>query len=503
MNVLKTHRRNDVETLLRAGFSQREIERRLKVNRRTIRKIAAKCSGVATGSGKGPEQTAPPQPPATQSASTCEPYRAFIEAQVELGRNAVSIHQDLVELHGFDRYSAVKRFARRLKAKDPDRFDVLEFLPGEECQVDYGQGALTRHPKSGKYKRPYLFVMVLKYSGKAFRKTEWKTSQEIWTRLHEEAWRSFGGCCANCVLDNLKEGVITPSIYEPRLNPVYAAMLKHHGVVADPCRVRDPNRKGTVENAIQHTQDTALKGRRFEAIEDQNVWLAHWEDRWAAPRIHGRKKRQVLEMFNEERPHLKALNPQPFQFFREVERTVDDAGMVHEGCSYYSALPARIYSKVKVRIYERHIEILADDGAVLRCHEKAARKGTFVMDKDDRLFNPSRETGQLLAKLAKVGPYAAKLGEALFAKLGRPGKKALYGLVNLLKTYQREDIEAVSEAALAGDCVSYQTIKRALEHRAAAPAPKTPTQSAPEIREISEYQEFFDTHSHTEEDEAA
>jgi hypothetical protein len=31
--------------------------------------------------------------------------------------------------------------------------------------------------------------------------------------------------------------------------------------------VRDPDRKGTVEKAIQHTQDTALKGRRFESIE--------------------------------------------------------------------------------------------------------------------------------------------------------------------------------------------------------------------------------------------
>ncbi len=38
-------------------------------------------------------------------------------------------------------------------------------------------------------------------------------------------------------------------------------------VVADPARVRDPNRKGTVENAIGHTQDTALKERRFESLE--------------------------------------------------------------------------------------------------------------------------------------------------------------------------------------------------------------------------------------------
>ena len=62
---------------------------------------------------------------------------------------------------------------------------------------------------------------------------------------------------------------------------VYAALLAHYGVVADPCRVRDPNRKGTVESAVQHTQG-ALKGKRFDSIDAQNTWLAEWEERWAA-----------------------------------------------------------------------------------------------------------------------------------------------------------------------------------------------------------------------------
>ena len=60
----------------------------------------------------------------------------------------------------------------------------------------------------------------------------------------------------------VEEGVIKPDLYEPQLNPVYASVLAHYRVVADPARVADPDRKGSVENAIQHTQDTALKGRR-------------------------------------------------------------------------------------------------------------------------------------------------------------------------------------------------------------------------------------------------
>jgi len=43
-----------------------------------------------------------------------------------------------VERYGFvHRYNSVKRFVRTPRAHEPERFDVLESLPGEEAQVDY------------------------------------------------------------------------------------------------------------------------------------------------------------------------------------------------------------------------------------------------------------------------------------------------------------------------------------------------------------------------------
>jgi transposase len=499
VNVLKAHLRVTIQTLLSKGTSQREIERRTGVDRKTIRRytVAGVSPGVATGADDA-GQIPPPRPSALPkaAASACEPHREWIEAQVGLGRNAQSIFQDLVERHAFaHRYNSVKRFVRVLKAREPERFDVLEYRPGEEAQVDYGQGALTRLP-NGRYRRPYLFVMTLKYSGKSFRKVVWKTSQEVWARLHEEAFRAFGGVPEYVVLDNLREGVIKPDLYEPELNTVYAAMLAHYGAIADVCRVRDPNRKGTVESAIQHTQSTALKGRKYDSIEEQNTWLAHWEERWAAPRIHGRKKRQVLAMYLEEKPLLRPLPLEGFRYFHQVSRTVDDAGCVQVDSRYYPALPARLYSEVKVRVYPNEIEILGIDGAVLRRHERSEKPGYAAVKPADRIFNPSRETGRLLTRVAKIGPHAARLGEVLFATLGRAGQKALYGLSNLPRTYQLEDIDAACQAALVAHRCSYRVVKAALERQAAI-AVMTParTQVAPEIRPIGDYQTFFDDHT--------
>ena len=109
---------------------------------------AADSSGVATGSGEVADQIPPPRPPAPKAAlSACAAHAPFIHAQVQLGRNAQSIYQDLVEMRVFaHRYNSVKRFVRRLKVREPDRFDVLESQPGEEAQVDFGLGALTLHP---------------------------------------------------------------------------------------------------------------------------------------------------------------------------------------------------------------------------------------------------------------------------------------------------------------------------------------------------------------------
>ena len=355
---MQAHLRITIETLLGSKTSQRDIARRTGVDRKTIRRYAAayraaaNSPGVATGSGEPAEQTPPPWPPGIPGSadapaagqavapSACAPHRPWIETQVQLGRNAMSIYQELVEGHGFQhRYNSVKRFVRALRARAPERFDVLEFLPGEEAQVDYGQGAPTLI-RPGVYKRPLLFVMTLKYSGKSYRTTVWKTDQAVWARLHEQAFHAFGGCPQYVVLDNLKEGVLRPDLYEPALNPAYAALLAHYGVVADPCRVRDPNRKGTVESAIQHTQGTALKGKRFDALEAQNAWLVQWEERWAAARIHGRKKRQVLELYREERPHLRPLPAARFRLFRQESRTVDDNACIQIGGSYNAALPA-------------------------------------------------------------------------------------------------------------------------------------------------------------------
>jgi hypothetical protein len=346
--------------------------------------------------------------------------------------------------------------------------------------------------------------MTLRYSRRSFRRVVWNSSQETWARLHEQAFRYFGGCVSYVVLDNLKEGIITPDLYEPQINRVYAAMLAHYNVVADPARIRDPNRKGSVENAIQHTQDTALRGRRFETLEEQNAFLMHWEEKWAALRIHGSTKRQVEAMFQEEKPHLRALPLEPFRYFTEVIRTVWDDTTVRVDNSSYAARPAAIGSSVLVRIYENLIEIRDHKTqALLRTHARAARPGSLVLPESERPFNPSRQTRYLLSQAEAIGPQTHALCQRLFDTQGRVGQRSMWGILALADKYPARILEQACTAALAADvrsskqlrAIANRLLEQALARLAQAPQSELPlTQEHTLIRPASDYGAFF-THS--------
>jgi transposase len=437
--------------------------------------------------------------------SACEPHREWIEAQVRLGRNATAIYQELVDAHGFtSRYNSVKRFCRGLRRVEPEQFDRLEFLPGEEAQVDYGEGALTLSA-SGRYRRPRLFVMTLRYSRRSFRRVVWKSGAETWARLHEDAFRYFGGCPQYVVLDNLKEGVIGPDLYEPELNRLYAAMLAHYGVVADPTRIRDPNRKGSVESAIQHTQATALKGRRFESLQAQNDFLAHWEANWAAKRIHGRAKRQVEEMFQEERAHLKPLPLEGFRYFTEATRTVQDDTTVQVDGAWYAARPARIGTAVLVRLFEHEIEIRdLNSLELIRRHTRAGR-GELRLPEAERVFNCSGQTQRILAQAQAVGPHTHALCRSLFERRGRQAQRSMWGIVGLAARYPAWILERACAAGAARPSPSYKAVRAACEwllaqtalqldpRQAQLPLEAGPalTQAHELIREPGEYAAFF------------
>ena len=257
-------------------------------------------------------QNRPKRPPGLRSS--CEPFREEIQKKLELGLHAKRIWQDLVLEHGFDgAYNSVKRFCRKLKAESPRVFARVETPPGRDMQVDFGKAALTQ-TESGRYRRPHLFKAVLCYSRHSYEEVVWRQDLETFVRCVENAFHWFGGSVDVVRLDNLKAGVTRACFVDPEINAVFSALGRHYSFAIIPIHPGSPNENGKVERTIGYTKSSALKGRRFESLAEQNEHLRNWNERVARQRIHGTTKQQVWPRFLEEQKGLRPLPDSPLQF---------------------------------------------------------------------------------------------------------------------------------------------------------------------------------------------
>ena len=473
-----------IRGLLQLGWSERRIARETGHHRATIKRLARDAAAAkavdqevtagsmgAAADGNDARSPMVSKAAAGSSRSRCEAHRPFVEAEVTKGRNAVAIYQDLVEHHGYiGAYNAVKRFVRSLSTDSIKVSCRFETAPGQEAQVDYGEGALTKHVQTEKYRKPRLFVMSLGCSRHAFRKTVWKSSKETWCELHEEAFAYFGGATSTIRLDNLREGVIDPDIYDPELNALYADMLKHYGIVALPCRPYGPDLKGKVESAVGYTQRTALAGRRFESIEEQNTFLLRWNERWAATRIHGTTKRQVREMFEEERPLLRPLPSTRFEYYRTLERRAHFDGHIEVDGAYYSVPPRYVGATVIVRVGRLWLRILDPiRHECVREHTIATSKGARRTAEEDRPKQTPPLVHKLVERVAAAGPSCGAFARANEAERGALALRTLFGLLDLLRKHAVGDVERACALALSAGTTRLRFVRTFLTADAAPP----------------------------------
>jgi transposase len=433
-----------------------------------------------------------PPPGRSPTASACEPHRETIELGVSRGRNAMAIWQDLVDICGFaGGYQSVRRFVRKLHPSlSPEARVVIETAIGEECQVDYGDGPMVRDPATGKYRRTRLFVMTLGYSRKSVRLLVFHSSSRIWAELHEKAFRRLTGVTRVVVLDNLREGVLSPDIYDPTLNPLYRDVLRHYGAVALPCRTADPDRKGKVESGVAHAQKTPLKGLRFESLEQAQTYLDHWEERWADTRIHGTTKRQVAVMFAEERPALLPLPLEPFRYYQFGERTVHLDGCVEVEAAYYGAPPGWIGRQVQVQWDGLHVRLLhPQTGELLREHLRQER-GKHRIQGRDRPKKTPWGTISLLNRGDKAGARIGAVCRAMHDEEGQTAVRHILGVLSMAKRYGVARVDDACAAALEVGAVNYyRFVRRYLERNAQLPL--SLRQVDPLIRQLTLYRDLI------------
>jgi hypothetical protein len=338
--------------------------------------------------------------------------------------------------------------------------------------------------------------MTLGFSRKCVRLLSFQSSARIWCELHEQAFRRLGGTTKVLVLDNLREGVLKPDIWDPSVNPLYRDMLAHYGAVAMPCRVRDPDRKGKVESGVGHAQKTPLKGQRFESLKDAQAYLDHWEQRWADTRIHGTTKRQVSAMFSAEKPALRPLPVEPFRYYQYGERTVHMDGCVEVEAAYYSAPPGWIGRKVNVQFDGRHVRLLdPKTGQLLREHLRQQR-GRHRIQPEDKPKHTAPGTAHLLSRANNDGPNTGKLCAILHERDGQVAVRRIQGILSMAKRYGPARVDQACAVAIEMSVCEYRFVKRYLERHAEPPVGLKQVGSL--IRQLTLYRDLIEERTRTQ-----
>ena len=496
-NTLHVNEKEAILTLAKQGWAIRRIARELKLHRHTVRhyleesKEASKCTTLSTA-GSDPKCTLSTAGK-TGRKSRCDALAQVIEAKVERGLSAQRIYQDLkIEVLFSGSYESVKRFVRRLRKADPARVWRIEVAAGEEAQVDFGLGA-PLIAGEGRKQRTWIFRIVLSYSRKAYSEAVLRQDTETFIRCLENAFRHFGGVPRTLNLDNLKAAVLKADFADPELNPKLLEFGRHYGVAILPCLPRTPEHKGKVENSVGYVKGNALAGRTFEGLNSENEFLAHWEKTVADVRIHGTTRRQVAQLFEEEKKHLLPLPATLFPLFREAPRTVHRDSYVEVAKAYYAVPPEYIGQKVWARWDQREVRLFNLRWQQIQMHRRL-EPGKF-----SKVLGIGGGQGTLQSNLdywrhraAELGSDCAAWSAGLIQQRGIESLRSLMGLAGLADKHGLRTINLACAKALAKDAWRLRDV-RALLQASEIQTQLSFNQHHPLIRNLSEYGVFITT----------
>ena len=475
MNQLKVNRQHSIVSLFEQGWSKRRIARELALDRATVRKYLAGVTPKSPTPQTGSTESAPaksPTHPQTGSvvqagpASVCDRWREPIAAAWQAGLSIQRIYQDLVVEHQFaGSYHAVRRFVLRQHGRTELPFRRIECAPGQELQLDFGQGAWVM--ENGKRRRTHLFRAVLSHSRKGYSEAVWRQTGESFIRCLENAFRHFGGVTATVVIDNLKAGVIQADWFDPEINPKLEEFARHYGTVILPTKPAMPRHKGKVEAGVKYVQNNAVKGRSFDSLAAQNLFLAEWEQKVADTRIHGTTRQQVGKLFIEvEKPALRALPAMVFPVFEEAPRTVHRDGYVEFKRAYYSAPPEYVGRQVWVRQEARLLRIYNQRREPIALHA-VAEPGKFTTDlahlHSRKRHIIERGIDHLLDRCRLLGPLTGTWAEAMHQARGPQGLRVMLGLLQLAEKHPAAELEKAAGLATHHGAWRLRDLKRLLE----------------------------------------
>jgi transposase len=402
-----------------------------------------------------------------QRASTLDPFKGQIMGMLkEHPYTAVQVLTMLRD-QGFNGgITIVKDYIQQIRPRRQEPYLTLSFAPGECAQVDWGSWDLITIGNTRR--RLSFFVMVLGYSRMLYVEFTLGQSMEHFLSCHRNAFEFFGGVPAKIMVDNCKTAVLShPYGLAPTINPRYADFAAHYGFTVKACNVRKAHEKGIVENAVGYVKHNFLAGRPINEFTSLNPAILLWLEQTANVRIHGRTRRQPVELFVAEKPMLKALPPHPYDCAAIGSAAVDRQFRVRVDANRYSTPACYAGRKLLLKLYPERL-CLHDGEKLVAEHLRSYERGKDVENPDHAAPVLERkrraEAQHLIKRFLSLSPQAEIYYRQL-AERKLSWRLHLRKIVALADVYGAEKVARAIADALAYQAFSSDYIANILEQR--------------------------------------
>ncbi len=387
-----------VRSLAADGVPQREIARRLGINRRTVARLAASQEPPRYRRESSGSQLDRLEPRIRELLAQWPQLKAPRLTELLRGEYGYSGSVELVRLH-----------LRRLRPADVRPAQRTGYRPGQVLQLDWSEMP-TRPTIAGRERRVYALVAALPYSGAQTAFFSFDMTLESFLEGHVRAFEFFAGVPRECVYDNLRSVVARREREEVVWNARFLHLRGHYAFHSSACTPETPREKGSVEAAVRYLKSGFWPARRFRDLRELEAQYVDWRDGVCNARIHASGRFAVAERLAEERAALRPLPPARFDWsgYRSA-RVPLDGYLKHARC-FYRAPERLVQERVELHFDRDQVWILHRGAEVAR-YERSCEQGIWLPPPIMRLEPPAPPPPASPPVLAIAPPELADYAE--------------------------------------------------------------------------------------------
>jgi transposase len=383
-----------VRALVADGISEREIARRLAMNRRTVARLA--------------RSEEPPRYRRAASGSQLDSLEPVLRYLLEEWPQIKAPRLTEILRCDYGYAGSLRLVQSRLQQLRPSPVRPAQrtgYRPGQVLQLDWAEMA-TRPRLAGRERRVYALVASLPYSGAQTAFFSLEMTLESFLEGHVRAFEWLGGVPRECVYDNLRAVVARRERDEVVWNRRFLHLRGHYGFHATACTPATPREKGSVEASVRYLKSGFWPARRFACLHELDEQYADWRDHHCNVRVHASGRFPVAERFAEERKALRPLLPLRFDWSGHRTTRVPIDGYLRYGRCFYRAPERLVHERVEL-CFDRDQVRICHRGVEVAHYPRSYEQGLWLPPPIMRAEPPAAPPALVLPRLTVVPPELA------------------------------------------------------------------------------------------------